>query len=160
MEPSTRSASVIRALRDDDLEAARALVLSVLGEFGFHDAVGGAEADLREAATRYAPPGGCFWVAEVDGAVVGTVAVRPKEGRTCELKRLYLRADQRGEGLGQRLYDTAERFAREAGYEAIWLDSSRRFGRAHRLYERNGFVLVARIDNDWEDNVYEKRLAP
>lgn len=154
------STAVIREMRDDDLAAVRALVLAVLDEFGFQAAVGGAEADLREVAARYAPPGGGFWVAELDGAIVGTVAVRPKEGATCELKRLYLRGDQRGAGLGQRLYDAAERFAREAGYAVIWLDSSRRFGRAHRLYERNGFALVARLDNDWEDNVYEKRLAP
>ena len=44
------------------------------------------------------------------------------------------------------------------GYAKLWLDSSRRFTSAHRLYERNGFVLVERLDNDWEDNVYEKSL--
>ncbi|MGO8998187.1 MAG: hypothetical protein ACLQVI_33115 [Polyangiaceae bacterium] len=43
-------------------------------------------------------------------------------------------------------------------HQAIWLDSSRRFGKARRLYERNGFVLLEEIDNDWEDNVYEKPL--
>jgi GNAT superfamily N-acetyltransferase len=86
--------------------------------------------------------------------------VRPKEGATCEIKRLYLRADLRGAGLGQALYEHAERFARAAGYARIWLDSSRRFARAHRLYRRNGFVLVESLDNDWEDDVYEKTLAP
>ena len=149
----------VRPWRADDDEAVRALVRSVLDEFGFAQAVGGAEMDLRSIAQRYAAPGGGFWVAD-DGVLVGTVGIRPKEGRTCELKRLYVRADQRGTGLGQRLYDHAERFAREAGYETIWLDSSRRFGRAHRLYARNGFSLVAALDNDWEDNIYEKRIAP
>jgi GNAT superfamily N-acetyltransferase len=86
------------------------------------------------------------------------VAIRPKEGRTCELTRLYLRPDRRGAGLGQRLYEHAEAFARRAGYERIWLDSSRRFVVAHRLYQRNGFRLVESLDNDWEDDVYEKPL--
>jgi GNAT superfamily N-acetyltransferase len=58
-----------------------------------------------------------------------------------------------------RCYAHAEAFARAAGYQAIWLDSSRRFGKARRLYERNGFVLLEELDNDWEDNVYEKRLG-
>ena len=85
--------------------------------------------------------------------------MRPKQNRTCELKRLYVRADRRGYGLGQALYEHAEAFARRAGYDRIWLDSSRRFGKAHRLYERNGFVLVERLDNEWEDNVYERSLT-
>jgi hypothetical protein len=62
----------------------------------------------------------------------------------------------RGLGIGQLLYMHGETFARSAGYEKMWLDSSRRFTQARRLFERNGFVLVEELDNDWEDNVYEK----
>ena len=135
----------VRPYRDEDRDAVRALVAAVLTEFGFGHAVGGVEGDLAEITARYSAEGAGFWVAvDGDGEVVGTVAIRPKEGRTCELKRLY---------------DHAEGFARRAGYEAIWLDSSRRFGKAHRLYERNGFTLIERVDNDWEDNLYEKRLG-
>jgi GNAT superfamily N-acetyltransferase len=148
----------IRTLEPRDRPAVRALVDEVLGEFGFTSQVGGVDRDLEEVRDRYGGTQAGFWVAEIEGAVVGTVAIRPKQGRTCELKRLYLRADQRGTGLGQRLYEHAEAFARAAGYDRIWLDSSRRFARAHRLYQRNGFVLVERLDNDWEDDVYEKTL--
>jgi putative acetyltransferase len=154
----------IRALELADRSAVRRLIVEVLAEFGFTAEICGVDRDLAEVVERYggagedgAPIAG-FWVAEIDGAVVGTVAIRPKEGRTCELKRLYLRPDQRGTGLGQRLYDHAESFARGAAYERVWLDSSRRFARAHRLYQRNGFVLLESLDNDWEDDVYEKWL--
>ena len=150
---------LIRAYREQDHAAVVRLVRDVLGEFGFAAHVGGAERDLAALAERYGGARAGFWVAEVEGAVVGTVGIRPKDGDTCELKRLYLRADRRGTGLGQALYAHAEAFARAAGYRRIWLDSSRRFGRAHRLYERNGFVLRATLDNEWEDNVYDKDLA-
>ncbi len=150
----------IRALEPADVAAVTALVTEVLAEFGFTAQVGGVEEDLREVRDRYGGGKAGFWVAERDGIVVGTVAVRPKEGGACELKRLYLRPAERGTGLGQRLYEHAEAFARAAGYERIWLDSSRRFERAHRLYQRNGFVLLESLDNDWEDDVYEKRLPP
>jgi putative acetyltransferase len=149
----------IRLLGPGDVPAVKQLVHEVLGEFGFTAQVGGVEADLAEALDRYGGSAAGFWVADLEGIVVGTVAIRPKEERTCELKRLYLRPDQRGTGLGQRLYEHAEAFARDAGYERIWLDSSRRFARAHRLYQRNGFVLLESLDNDWEDDVYEKRLG-
>lgn len=149
----------IRPIVAADLPAVVALVDSVLAEHGFRSGVGGVREDL-EAAHRYGREGAGFWVAEQGGALVGTIAVRPKEGRTCELKRLYVAASARGHGVGRALYAHAEAFARAAGYERIWLDSSRRFRSARRLYEGHGFVLLEERDNDWEDNVYEKRLTP
>jgi putative acetyltransferase len=151
-------AVVIRSYQAADYQAVRTLIESVLTEFGFTFALGGLQQDLNEISARYGTQRAGFWIAEAAGTLVGTVAIRPKAERTCELKRLYLAPQWRGQGLGQTLYAHAESFARQAGYERIWLDSSRRFGSAHRLYERNGFVLLERLDNDWEDNVYEKRL--
>lgn len=150
----------IRDYEDSDLAAVLAIVRSVLAEYGFSPDVGGLEADLRTIGERYAGERAGFWVAEDAGAVVGTVALRVKDADTCELKRLYVRADTRGSGVGRALYAHAEAFARRAGYARIWLDSSRRFTQARKLYERNGFVLLREIDNDWEDNEYEKRLVP
>ncbi len=151
-------AALIRAYQPADQQPVRELISSILAEFGFSLAIGGLERDLSELATRYGSANAGFWVAESDGSVVGTVAIRPKEGRRCELKRLYLNPAWRGRGLGQELYGHAESFARSAGYEVIWVESSRRFGRAHRLYDRNGFLLIEQLQNDWEDNVYEKTL--
>jgi GNAT superfamily N-acetyltransferase len=149
----------IRECTPADHAAVRELVNAILDEFGFAaEQVGSLEEDLAAIAERYGGQGG-FWVAEVDGEVVGTVAVRPKNERICEVKRLYLRADKRGSGLGQALYEHAEAFARAAGYHGIWLDSSRRFDKAHRLYERNGFVLVEYVDNEWQDAVFEKSFV-
>jgi putative acetyltransferase len=122
--------------------------------------MGGLEADLAAIAERYAAPRGTFVIAELDGRVAGSVAIRARsdDPKVCELKRLYVSPSARGHGLGQQLYEHAETFARAAGYGRIWLDSSRRFTAARRLYEKNGFVLLDELDNDWEDNVYEKTL--
>ena len=120
--------------------------------------VGGVESDLHDIELRYVAPHAGFWVTEADGVIAGTVAVRSKHEKTCELKRLYVSKRARGRGLGRALYDHAEAFARAAGYDCIWLDSSRKFTEARKLYERNGFTLTAELDNDWCDNVYEKKL--
>lgn len=148
----------VRAMQAGDVEAILKIVREILGEYGFAPDMGGVRADLAGAAERYAAPRGGIWVATAAGVVVGSVGIRPKEGRTAELKRLYLSPTLRGKGLGQRLYAHAETFARGAGYERVWLDSSRRFTAARRLYERNGFVRTASLDNDWEDDVWEKSL--
>ena len=158
--PGTAAHVRIRAYTAADAEPVLALITGVLRDFGFSADMGGLRADLSSATERYAGDRAALWVAERDTLLVGTVAVRPKDARTCELKRLYVHPDARGLGMGQALYLHAESFARSAGYEAIWLDSSRRFTQARRLYERNGFVLLEELANDWEDNVYEKVLAP
>jgi GNAT superfamily N-acetyltransferase len=152
--------ALIREFVSDDIVGVARLVVGTLAEFGFSSQVGGVERDLAAVPEHYCAPRGGFWVAEDEGAIVGTVALRPKDASTCELKRLYVRADCRGTGLGERLYQHAEAFARAGGYDRLWLDSSRRFAKAHRLYLRNGFVLIASLDNDWEDDVFEKRLGP
>ncbi len=149
----------IRPYAAADRDEVLALVASVLREYGFDANVGGVERDLADVAAGYGGARAGFWVAEVDHVVVGTVAIRPKEGSTCELKRLYVASSARGRGVGRALYAHAESFARAAGYERIWLDSSRRFAEARKLYERNGFTLLEELDNDWCDNVYEKTLV-
>ncbi len=173
---------MIRPFRDDDFAAVLELVTTTLTEYGFPPNVAGnVEQDLK---TNYRGPRAGFWIAEIDGELVGTIAIRPKVDRdgglrppspreaapriaplrsaildrTCELKRLYVHKSARGQGVGRALYAHAEAFARAAGYDRIWLDSSRRFTEARRLYERNGFTLTSELDNDWHDNVYEKRL--
>jgi putative acetyltransferase len=142
----------IRLYEPRDHEAVVTLIGRVLGEYGFASMVEAIERDLAAYGR------GAFWVADAGGEIVGTVAVRPVDARTCELKRLYLVGELRGRGLGQRLYRHAEDFARSAGYARMQAESSRRFVKAHGLYERNGFVRVASFDNAWEDDVFEKSL--
>jgi putative acetyltransferase len=150
---------MIRRYEPRDEVAVWSLIETTLREFGFGANVGGALRDLENASVTYGGDRAGFWVAEEDGQILGTIAIRPKENASCELKRLYVSASARGRGMGSALYAHAEAFARNAGYEKIWLDSSRKFTAARKLYEKNGFVLVEELDNDWCDNVYEKNLA-
>jgi putative acetyltransferase len=149
----------IRDYTPSDAQAVLALITSVLTEYGFSPDVGGLHRDLELVAERYGQDRSGFWIAERDASLLGTVAIRPKEAGTCELKRLYVRPAARGHGIGQLLFGHAEAFARAVGYEKMWLDSSRRFTQARRLYEQNGLKLTQELDNDWEDNVYEKVLV-
>ena len=90
-------------------------------------------------------------------AVVGTIAVHPGKGQAdhaaggpddpacAVLARFSLSPAVRGKGLGQRLYEVAEEFCRAdtAGYDKIWLETSRRQVAARKLYIRNGYVYTA-----------------
>jgi GNAT superfamily N-acetyltransferase len=96
------------------------------------------DADVDDPAGAYA----AFWVAVDDDTVVGSVALRDLGDRAVELKRMYLRPDRRGFGLGKELLGIALDWAREHDMRAVRLDTSERMEAAQRLYERHGFERV------------------
>ena len=77
-----------------------------------------------------------------NGEVIGSVALRDLGNGAVELKRMYLRPDQRGRGLGKRLLALALDWARAHGMRAVRLDTSERMVAAQRLYEAHGFERV------------------
>lgn len=113
------------------------LVADTLREFGFEPDPA-IDPDLDDPAAVYA----ALWVAVLDGEVVGSIALRDLGASALELKRMYLRSEQRGRGLGKQLLAIALDWARESGASVIKLDTSERMETAQRLYEANGFRRV------------------
>jgi GNAT superfamily N-acetyltransferase len=119
----------------------RTLVAETLREFGFEPDPS-LDPDLEDPAGTYES----LWIALVDGDVVGSVALRADDADTLVLKRMYLRREQRGRGLGRRLLDTALAHARRSGAKRIRLDTTERMEAARALYEQYGFEQVAGDD--------------
>ena len=82
--------------------------------------------------------------------VIGTVALKKVDDYTVELKAMYLDRDYRGKGLGRRLMDKAVDEAKRLGFKSIVLDSMSSYKDALRLYEKTGFKMTER----YNDNVY------
>ncbi|XP_020777442.1 N-acetyltransferase 8 [Boleophthalmus pectinirostris] len=108
----------------------------------------------------------CFWVAEVDGRVVGTVGCLPNENvpEALELKRMSVRRSHRGMGIAKALCRTVADFTRERGYAAVVLYTSVVQRDAQHLYEHMGYEktkefsapdFIAKITNF---NLFEYRL--
>ena len=77
-------------------------------------------------------------------------------GRVAELRGLYVHADHRRQQLGHCLLRLAERFAVAAGYDSVWLETSRRMTAARALYVSNGYAVVRSLHNKWEDDIMLK----
>jgi GNAT superfamily N-acetyltransferase len=92
----------------------------------------------------YAGPRGRLYLARdtATGEPAGCIALRPLEGDTGEVKRLYVRPAWRGTGLGAELAALVIAAAREAGYGRLVLDTLDRMESAVRLYRRLGFAEI------------------
>jgi putative acetyltransferase len=99
--------------------------------------------ELAGLPGAYAPPRGRLLLALDGGSAVGCVALRPVDGQTAELKRLYVRPRARGTGAGRRLTESAVAAARAAGYERIVLDTVPGMEAAQALYRSLGFADTA-----------------
>jgi GNAT superfamily N-acetyltransferase len=131
----------VRLVEARDVPAVVAHVAEVLGEFGLEFGKGSPTDDeLHHLPESYAGAGGAFWVALRDGALVGTCGVFPVAPQTFELRKMYLRGETRGLGIGKRMLDAAVAWVRARGGTRIGLDTTEAMTKAIGFYEANGFV--------------------
>lgn len=143
---------VIRALAAAEAEARLAELAQIL-----HDAVesgasvnfladftlGDAHAFWLRQMPGFAAGGQRLFVAEEAGRLVGTVilflAQQPNQPHRGDIGKMLVLRSHRGRGIGRRLLEVAEAYAREAGLTLLCLDTAH--GSAgERLYRACGWV--------------------
>lgn len=127
---------------DDDARIAK-IIRRVMTEYG---AVGEGysimDPEVDGMAAAYAGPGAAYFVASIDGEVVGGAGIGPLVGGpvdVCELKKMYLLAEARGLGLGRQLMELCLEAACKAGYRRCYLETLEHMTEARGLYESRGF---------------------
>jgi GNAT superfamily N-acetyltransferase len=103
--------------------------------------------ELEELMDKYA----VLLLATVDGVAAGCVALRriPTDGLACEMKRLWVEGAFRGFGLGRRLVEKAIEWAKQMGFETMYLDTvPAAMPEANRLYAAMGFEPVERYNEN------------
>ncbi len=100
------------------------------------------EAELARLPGYYAPPGGLLLLLYQAEEAAGCGAFRPIDKTICELKRMYVRPEFRGKGLGKAIALCLLEEARKSGYKIARLDTATFLPEAQALYLSLGFQVI------------------
>lgn len=136
----------IRPIEQQDNEAIASVIRATLAEFGankpgtvYFDPTTDALYEL------FRTPGSYYFIATIDSNVVGGCGIYPTENLpkgTCELVKLYLQTSARGTGLGKQLLEKAMQWAKNNGYNQVYLESMPELSKAVSIYENVGFKRI------------------
>jgi len=130
---------IISVSNAQQLTMARTLFEEYWQSFGFTPCFQNFAAEVAGLPGHYAPPAGRLALALDSGEPAGCVALRGLDGQRAEAKRLYVRPEFRGRGIGLALLEWVIGQARTAGYREMLGDTMPVMRRALAMYDRLGF---------------------
>ena len=114
---------------------------------------------ISASARELTPPGGLLLVARLREEPVGCAALKLHADAPAEIKRMWVAKRARGLGLGRRLLQELERWAREMGVAVLHLETNQTLNEAIHLYRESGYQEVAPFnDEPYAHHWFEKRL--
>ncbi|HOB73978.1 MAG TPA: GNAT family N-acetyltransferase [Phycisphaerae bacterium] len=129
-----------RSAVNDDADEVRKLVFGVLREYGLSPDPACTDADLTDIERNYHGRGGCFeLLIEENGRLGGCYGLYPLAAGLCELRKMYLRKDLRGRGLGKLMLQRALAQARSLQFNRVQLETAHVLQKAITLYQSFGF---------------------
>jgi GNAT superfamily N-acetyltransferase len=135
---------VTQAESPAQIAQARELFLEYAQSLGFSLCFQNFDKELAGLPGDYAPPEGRLLLAEYEGQLAGCVALHKLAPAVCEMKRLYLRPQFRGKGLGRLLAERIIAEARQVGYQRMRLDTVEPVMKdAVAMYRKLGFKEIA-----------------
>ncbi len=147
---------IISVTTPEQIETIRLLFTEYQQWLNFSLCFQGFDEELAGLPGKYSLPKGRLFIAEYEGKVAGCIALRPMdEEGICEMKRLFVREEFRGKGIGKILTDRIIVDAKAIGYRTMRLDTLQRMETARSLYKKLGFKIIpAYYNNPMEEVVY------
>ena len=142
------------------MDQVKRLLLEYTGKLGRDLTFQGLDEELKDPGKKYTAPEGELLVA-LDGNrnAVGMIAYHRFSDECCEMKRLYVAPECRGEKLGEQLIEQLLSHAKQAGYREMVLDTIVPLRAAIHLYQKFGFQeCEPYYNNPMDDAIYMKKV--
>jgi N-acetylglutamate synthase-like GNAT family acetyltransferase len=112
---------------------------------------------LSEFVEKFNPKTDRLWLAERDGAIVGSIAIVGQPKRTAQLRWFFVHPKYRGCGVGKQLLSKALWFCKEKKFKVVSLWTTSELEIAHHLYTNAGFQKTEEITHTiWGKAVVEE----
>ena len=100
--------------------------------------------DLQIIPQFYQINNGNFWVALADNQVIGSISLIDSGEGVGTLRKMFVHADYRGKefGIAQQLLNILIDWAKNKGFQGIYLGTNDILKAAIRFYEKNGFTEI------------------
>ena len=113
--------------------------------------------ELNHLDVKYGLPWGRLYLAICDGQPAGCIGLRKLDEHNCEMKRLYVRPQFRGNHIGETLIQQIIHDAKIIGYSFMLLDTFHFLKSAIHMYQSYGFYEIERYnENPIEGCIYMK----
>lgn len=94
--------------------------------------------------------GGSLWVAEVNGEIIGSIAITQSSDAVAQLRWFVLDENYQGMGIGKELMETAIDFCKKQNYQHVFLWTVSILETARYLYQKYNFTLTEEKQNgEW-----------
>ena len=103
--------------------------------------------EINHLEEKYGMPFGRLYLAYCDGEAAGCIGLKKFNEKNCEMKRLYVRPQFRGENIGKLLVRKIITDAKEIGYSHMLLDTLPFLEKAIHMYEKFGFYAIDCYNN-------------
>ncbi len=130
---------IIRKARAGDESGVLKLVKEVLESYGLDLNPTGEDLDITDIPKYYMENHGDFEVIEFKGNIIASYGIYKIDSETCELRKMYLKQNFQGMGLGNIMIENALKIAKSLGYKRMTLQTNSLLYKAIKLYEKYGF---------------------
>ncbi len=135
---------IIQAETTEQIEQARKLFREYETQLGIKLCFQNFDEEVANLPDKYSVPEGRLFLAFADENLAGCIALRKLEDKICEMKRLFVRDEFRGQKIGVALIEKIIEEAQKIGYEKMRLDTfPPKMSKAVALYESYGFREIA-----------------
>jgi ribosomal protein S18 acetylase RimI-like enzyme len=138
---------------DKEISLAKGLVLEYIKWLNADLAFQNVDDELKNFPKKYKSPDGEFIIAKENEKVIGCVAIKKLDDKTCEMKRLFVKDEYKMKGVGKKLVEKIIEESRIKKYERMRLDTLNTMEAALNIYYKNGFCEIEPYYNNPHNEV-------